>query len=97
MSEAMSDVLSNLRDKAPTLPSAKDATDAMRSHLPSVDVDAVRSHLPSRKPDDKGRSKWAMGVMLVGALAAAAAVFRISRRREAPSSPSMYTPPLPKP
>lgn len=98
MSEA-SDVLSNLRDKAPTMPSmasAKDATDAVRSHLPSlkdVDTSVIVDRLP------KTRSKWAFGAVIIGAIATAAAVFGISRRRTSqPTTPaSVYTPPLPKP
>ncbi|HWA66277.1 MAG TPA: hypothetical protein VG899_07900 [Mycobacteriales bacterium] len=108
MSEAVSDVLSNLREKAPkNMPSAKDATEAVRSHLPSVDVETVRSHLPSLKDVDpsavtdrlpKGRSRWAMLGVVLGGVAAAAAVFGITRRRRASEpSASMYTPPLPKP
>jgi hypothetical protein len=85
MSEAMSDVMSNLRDKAPTLPSAKDATDAVLSHLPM-------------KRSPKTRSKWAFGAVVIGAIATAAAAFGISRRRSGSANDaSIYTPPLPKP
>jgi hypothetical protein len=99
MSEA-SDVLSNLRDKAPTMPSmasAKDATDAVRSHLPSLkDVDT--SVIVDRLPKTRSK-KWAFGAVIIGAIATAAAVFGISRRRTSqPTTPaSVYTPPLPKP
>ena len=67
----MSDALSNLKDHAPTLPSASDVRDAVQSHMPSVDMDAVRSKA-------KGKRSIAM---LVGVLAAAAALLSVARRR----------------
>lgn len=96
MSEAMSDVLSNLKDHAPSLPSAKDARDAVKSHLPSLkdlDTSAIADRLP--KAHNRKRKLLAM----IGGLAAAAAAFGIVRRRRTPetTSASLYTPPLPKP
>ncbi|HVW82300.1 MAG TPA: hypothetical protein VHB69_15315 [Mycobacteriales bacterium] len=97
MSEALSDALSTLREKAPSLPShlpsaAKDATDAVRSHLPNVDVDAVRSHLPSLKdvdpsavisrlPRKRMRMRWGYAAVLLGAVATGAAAFGVYRHR----------------
>jgi hypothetical protein len=82
----MSDALSNLKDHAPTLPSATDVRDAVQSHLPSADV--VRSTASSKRTI----------AMLVGFLAGAAALFGLLRRRRTPqASAAVYTPPLPKP
>lgn len=87
----MNDALTSLREHAPTLPSAKDAREAVMSRLPSVDVDVVRDHLPSR-------GKRTMIAAIVGGLAAAAAVFGFARRRRAQASEAaLYTPPLPRP
>jgi hypothetical protein len=84
----MSDALSNLKDHAPSLPSASDVRDAVQSHLPSVDMDAVKSKA-------KGKRSIAM---VLGLLAGAAALFGLVRRRRNPqSSATVYTPPLPKP
>lgn len=88
----MSDAMSTLREHAPTMPSVKDARDAVKSHLPSVDIDAVRDRLPAKSHGK--RTLFAV----VGGLAALAAVFGFARRHRAPaSSASLYTPPLPKP
>jgi LPXTG-motif cell wall-anchored protein len=114
MSEAMSEALSNLRDHAPSLPSAKDAKDAVLSHAPSMPSakdtkDAVLSHLPSlsdvdtaairdKLPQSTGSKKSILAVVL-GLIALGGAAFAVLRRANAnaPVSPSIYTPPLPKP
>jgi hypothetical protein len=62
MSEAMSDVLSNLRDKA--------------SHLPTVDVEAVKDHLPSRKKSPSKLSLVAKIATALAVLAAVAGYLR---------------------
>jgi hypothetical protein len=81
----MSDALSNLKDHAPTLPSATDVRDAVQSHLPSAE--AVRSTASSKRTI----------ALLVGLLAGAAALFGLIRRRRTPqTSAAMYTPPLPE-
>ncbi|HVY11476.1 MAG TPA: LPXTG cell wall anchor domain-containing protein [Mycobacteriales bacterium] len=95
MSEALSDVMSNIRDHAPSMPSAKDAREAVRSHLPSmksVDPSVVTDRLPKA-----GRKRSILAVA-VGLLAVAGVVSAMIRRRQsAPSPASLYTPPLPKP
>jgi LPXTG-motif cell wall-anchored protein len=106
MSDAASDALSALREHAPSLPSvddaksvAKDAASAVLSHVPSVkdvDVSALTDKLPE-VPTGKKRS---FAAVLVGLLALGGAAFAVLRRRSAqpaPVSPSIYTPPLPKP
>jgi LPXTG-motif cell wall-anchored protein len=109
MSEAMSDAISSLRDHAPSLPSAKDAKEAVMSSLPSAKdaKDAVRSHLPSasdaknavkdRLPEPTG--KRSVMAMVAGLLALGALAFAVLRRKSnsQPAGPSIYTPPLPKP
>ena len=107
MSEAMSDVMSNLRDHAPHVSAAKEAAGAVKSHLPSVDLDAVRTHLPSMPSVDtsvvtdrlpKSGKKRSLLAAALG-LAAAIGAFSLLRRRRGTPAPSasMYTPPLPKP
>jgi uncharacterized membrane protein len=88
-----------------SLPSAKDAKDAVKSSLPSAKdakdavvpsasdaKDAVKEHLPSRP----GKRSF---VMLAGLLALGALALAFLRRKSASGavSPSIYTPPLPKP
>ena len=83
MTEAISDVMSNLRDHTPTLPSLK-----------AVDTSVFTEHLPQRT------RRNGIVVVAVGLLATVTALAAYLRRRRNPSlttSPSMYTPPLPKP
>ncbi len=105
MAEAVSNVLSELRETAGSMPSAGDAREAVRSHLPSVDLDGIRSHLPSLKKIDaaaitdrvpKPHGKKPLLLGLFGVLAAVAAV-TLLRRRNSEAPASIYTPPLPKP
>lgn len=73
----MSDMMSTLREHAPSLAAAKEAGEAVRSHLPSVDVDAVREHLPSM---DAARGKRSVVAAVIGAVALAAALVALLRR-----------------
>jgi hypothetical protein len=78
------------------LPKAKDAreaVDAVKAHVPSIDPAAIAERLP--KPAAGKRKILAV----LGGLAAAAAVFGIVRKRRAPepTPATLYTPPLPKP
>ncbi|HVV75405.1 MAG TPA: hypothetical protein VHC43_05160 [Mycobacteriales bacterium] len=91
MSEALSDAMSTIREHAPSMPSAKDARDAVKSHLPSIDTSAIAEHLPNPR---HGKRKM---MAIIGGLAAAAAAFGIARRRRTPEPATLYTPPLPKP
>lgn len=95
MSEALSDVVSSVREH---LPSA----DVVRDHLPSlkdlkeVDTSAITDRLPkTRLP--KTQRKWPLMAVLLGAAAAIVAVIGTRMRRQPTMSASMYTPPLPKP
>jgi LPXTG-motif cell wall-anchored protein len=88
----MSDALSNLKDHAPSMPSASDVRDAVKAHVPSIDTSAIADRLPKA---GGGKRKL---LAVVGALAAAAAAFGIVRRRRSPETASnVYTPPLPRP
>lgn len=77
------------------MPSAKDAreaVEAVKAHVPSIDASAIADRLPKA---GTGKKKI---LAIVGALAAAAAAFGIVRRRRTPqSAANLYTPPLPKP
>ncbi len=112
MTEPMREALTNLREHTPTLPSVKDAGEAVRSHLPDVDLDAMRGHLTALKEVDtsaitervrsKARSKWTLAAMVAAIAAAAAAAAKYARAKRAAAAerattpPNMYTPPLPK-
>ncbi|HEX3707825.1 MAG TPA: hypothetical protein VHV76_14455 [Mycobacteriales bacterium] len=89
MSEAMSEIVSSVRDHAPAMPSVKDAREAVRSHLPSADAVLPRA---ARK-----RSRVAVAATLLAVAAVVAGYLRSHRQATADPSPSMYTPPLPKP
>jgi hypothetical protein len=92
MSEALTDAMSSLREHAPSLPSAKDAREAVKAHVPSLDTSAIVERLPKA---GGGKRKL---LAVLGALAGAAAIFGIARRRRTPeTSATLYTPPLPKP
>jgi ferric-dicitrate binding protein FerR (iron transport regulator) len=95
MSDAISEAMSNLREHAPTLPSAKEAREAVKSHLPSVDVDAIRTHLPSVP---KPRAKRSVLAAILAMAAAAALVAEYLRRHREPAyTVGTYTPPMPRP
>lgn len=72
----MSGALSNLKDHASSLSSATDVRDAVQSHLPSVDMDSMRE-----MARDKTSGKRPKMAILIGAIAAAAAIAAILRRR----------------
>jgi hypothetical protein len=105
MSEAISEALSTLREHAPTLPSAKDAREAVKSHLPSMDREAVKSHLPSVDMDairthlpavPKPRGKRSLIAAVLGLTAVAAVVAGYLRRHREPAyAVGTYTPPRP--
>lgn len=89
----MSDALSNLKDHAPSLPSASDVKDAVQSHLPSVGMDTVRE-----MAKDKAPGKRSLMAIVAGVLVGAAALVALMRRRSNATTPAaLYTPPLPKP
>lgn len=92
MSEALSDVMSSVRDHAPSMSSVKDAGGAVRSHLPSVDVSVLTDHLPK-----KARGKRGLLTALLCLGAAAAAILAMKRRKSDEVSAAIYTPPLPRP
>lgn len=68
----MSEALNNLREHAPSMPSASEVRDAVQSHLPSVDLEAVR---------EKADGKRSLIAIALAALAGAAVLVSYLRRR----------------
>jgi len=104
MTEPMREALSTLRDHAPTLPSAKEAGEAVRAHLPNhlpdVHLPTIDTAAITERVRSGARGKWSIAALIVAGLLAAAGAAAIGfvRRHGAPTpSAAMYTPPLPKP
>lgn len=68
----MSDALNNLREHAPSMPSASGVRDAVQSHLPSVDLETVRK---------KANGKRSMIAIAVAAIAGAVVLLSYLKRR----------------
>lgn len=104
MSEAASDALSALRDHTPSLKDIREHAPSLqdlRDHAPSlkdVDVSALTDAVSDKLPDvPAGKKRFA--AFLIAALALGGTAFALLRRRSTSGSvsPSIYTPPLPKP